>query len=43
MIKKKGKKLIAGPKWMPDTKKDWPTDHRPYYNFDLNLAYRVVV
>jgi hypothetical protein len=21
-------KLVAGPRWVPDTKKDWPTDSR---------------
>jgi hypothetical protein len=26
-----------GPKWVPDTKLEWPTDHRSQYNFDLSL------
>jgi hypothetical protein len=26
--KKKGEKLVAGHKWKPDTKTDWPTDRR---------------
>jgi hypothetical protein len=27
-------KLVAGPRWLPDTKIDWPTDRRSQYNFD---------
>jgi hypothetical protein len=28
-IIKEGKKLVAGPRWVPDTKTDWPTHRRP--------------
>jgi hypothetical protein len=27
-LKKRGEKLVAGPKWVPDAKTDWPTDHQ---------------
>jgi hypothetical protein len=30
-------KLVAGPRWVPDTKMDWPTDRRSYYNFDFDF------
>jgi hypothetical protein len=35
-------KLVAGPRWVPDTKTDWPTDCRSQYNFgfDFDLMYR---
>jgi hypothetical protein len=26
--KNEGRKLVASPKWVPDTKTDWPTDRR---------------
>jgi hypothetical protein len=29
--------LFASPIWLPDTKTDWPTDRRPYYDFDFRL------
>jgi hypothetical protein len=28
LVKEKGEKLVAGPRWAPDTKIDWPTDRR---------------
>jgi hypothetical protein len=37
VIKKEGEKLVAGSRWMPDTKTDWPTDRRSQYNFDFGL------
>jgi hypothetical protein len=24
---RKGEKFVAGPRWVPDTRTDWPTDH----------------
>jgi hypothetical protein len=27
-LKKEGKKLVVGPRWVPDIKTDWPTDRR---------------
>jgi hypothetical protein len=27
-IFKEKEKLVAGPRWVPDTKTDWPTDYR---------------
>jgi hypothetical protein len=35
---RKEEKLVAGPKGVPDTKTDWPTDRRSYYSFNLNLT-----
>jgi hypothetical protein len=32
---KEKKKLVTGLRWGPDTKTDWPTDCRSYYNSDL--------
>jgi hypothetical protein len=29
----KGEELISGLRWVADTKADWPTDCRSYYNF----------
>jgi hypothetical protein len=26
--KGEGEKVVGGPRWMPDTKTDWPTDRR---------------
>jgi hypothetical protein len=28
VITEKGEKLVAGPRWVPDTRTDWPTDCR---------------
>jgi hypothetical protein len=28
--------LIAGTRWVPDTKPDWPTDRRSKYNVDYD-------
>jgi hypothetical protein len=35
--------LVAGPRWVPDTKTDWPTDCRSYYNFDFDSFLKIVV
>jgi hypothetical protein len=35
-LKEKGK-LVAGPRWTPDTKTDWPTDCRSLCDFDFDL------
>jgi hypothetical protein len=32
-------KLVAGPRWVPDTKTDWPTDRRSSYNFDFDFDF----
>jgi hypothetical protein len=39
IIRKQGEKFVAGPRWVPDTKTDRPTDPRSYYNvgFDFNF------
>jgi hypothetical protein len=34
---KEKEKLVTGPRWMPDTKTDWPTDRRSYDNFDFDF------
>jgi hypothetical protein len=31
---KEKEKLVVGPRWVPDTKMDWPTD----YNFDFDFV-----
>jgi hypothetical protein len=31
--------MVAGPRWEPDTKIDWPTDRRSKYNFDFNFNF----
>jgi hypothetical protein len=31
----KGKKLVVGPRWVLDTKTEWPTDRQSWYNFDF--------
>jgi hypothetical protein len=28
---------VAGPRWVPDTKADWPADCRSQYNFDFDI------
>jgi hypothetical protein len=28
IIEEEGEKLVAVPRWVPDTKADWPTDRR---------------
>jgi hypothetical protein len=33
--------LVAGPKWVLETKTDWPTDCRSQYNFDFDIYFRV--
>jgi hypothetical protein len=38
---KEKEKLVAVPRWVPDTKTDWPTDCRSYYNFFLKSETRV--
>jgi hypothetical protein len=35
IIKERGKKLVTCPKWVPDTKADWPTDCRSWYKLWL--------
>jgi hypothetical protein len=34
----KKEKLVAGPRWVPDTKTDWPTDCRSEINFNFNFT-----
>jgi hypothetical protein len=31
--------LVAGSRWVPDTKTDWPTDYRSYINFNFNFVF----
>jgi hypothetical protein len=31
------KKLVADPRWVPDTKMDWPTDCRSQFKFDFDF------
>jgi hypothetical protein len=33
----KEKNLVAGPRWVPDTKTDWPNDRKSSYKFDLTF------
>jgi hypothetical protein len=33
------KNLVLGPKWVLDTKTDWPTDRRSLHKFDLNFDF----
>jgi hypothetical protein len=35
-------KLVAGPRWWSDTRRDWPTDRRSQENFDFNLRQNSV-
>jgi hypothetical protein len=35
---KKKEKLVVGPRWVPDTKTDWPTDCRSSLNFNLLVS-----
>jgi hypothetical protein len=30
--------LVAGPRWVPETKTDWPTDRRSKDIFDFDVA-----
>jgi hypothetical protein len=34
---KEEERLVEGPRWVPDTKTDWPTDCRSSYNFDFDV------
>jgi hypothetical protein len=34
---KEKEKLVAGPKWAPDIKTDWPTDCRSQCDFDFDF------
>jgi hypothetical protein len=31
--------MVAGSRWWPDTRTDWPTDRRSYYNFDFDSHF----
>jgi hypothetical protein len=35
--KRKWEKLVAGPRWVPDTKTNWLTNCRSQYNFDFDF------
>jgi hypothetical protein len=35
--------LVAGPRWAPDTKTDWPTDCRSKCDFDFDLIFQIVL
>jgi hypothetical protein len=32
-------KFVAGSRWVPDTKTDWPTDCRSKYNFEFDFSH----
>jgi hypothetical protein len=34
----KNKNLVIGSRWESDTKIDWPTDRRSYFNFNFNFS-----
>jgi hypothetical protein len=36
-------KLVGGPRLWPDTRTDWPNDHRSYDNFDFNSIGRFCI
>jgi hypothetical protein len=36
-LREKGKKLVTGPRWVPDIRTDWPTDWRSKYNCDFDF------
>jgi hypothetical protein len=36
---KEKEKLVAGPRWEPDTKTDWPTDRRSQISFNFNFNF----
>jgi hypothetical protein len=38
---KEKEKLVAGPRWAPDTKTDWPTDCRSQINCNFNFMLQV--
>jgi hypothetical protein len=33
------KNLVMCPRWVPDTKRDWPTDRRSPNNFNFSCSY----
>jgi hypothetical protein len=38
---KEKEKLVAGPRWAPDNKTDWPIDCRSSINFNFNFNFDI--
>jgi hypothetical protein len=40
-LSESNRNLVMGPRWVPNTKRDWPTDRRSHHNFDFGFQFEL--